>query len=113
MHEINLVGPSRFKTARNKNRRRDERRHQSRRTINYSFGSEKWVQTVQTTYLFWPKEDRRGQDRRDVTRRKVERRTRLKAHLHTGFRHQVQRQYFQNKMLTEDEKQMLNELIRH
>jgi hypothetical protein len=113
MHKINLLGPTRSKTSRDRNRRTEERRHQSRRTINYAFGSEKWIEVVQATYSFWPKEDRRGQDRRDTTRRKVERRTRLRAHRYTGFRHQVQRQQFQKQTLTEEEKQMLDELIRH
>lgn len=107
MNKLNLLG-----SLRDKSRRRDERRSKSRRTIKYTFGSDKWVEVVRALYVFWPKVDRRGQERRDVTRRMAERRTRLQQYRLHGFRQQTFRKQLQSQTLTEEERKMLNDLNR-
>lgn len=95
-----------------KNRRREERRSYSRRIIKHAFGSDKWVRVVRSSYVFWPKEDRRFQERRSVTRRMVERRTRLRKYRHHAFRQEALRNHAQSQMLTEEERKMLDDLSR-
>ena len=62
--------------------------------------------------MFWPKEDRRSQERRSLTRRMVERRTPLQKHRRHALRQQTLRKPLQSQMLTEDERKMLNDLNR-
>jgi hypothetical protein len=64
MNKLNLLV-----TFTNKNRRREERRRYSSRIIKHAFGSDKWVQVVRSSYMFWPKEGRRTQQRRSLMRR--------------------------------------------
>jgi len=95
-----------------KNRRREERRRAPRRLIKHAFASDKWVQVVRSSYVFWPKEDRRSLERRSVTRRMVERRTLLQKHRRHVIRQQTIRKHFQSQILTDDERKMLNDLNR-
>jgi len=103
MHKLNLLV-----SVRDKSRRRDERRRYSRRLIKHAFGSEKWVQVVRASYVFWPKEDRRSKERRNNIRRMVERRTRLHKYRLRALR----QQHLQSQILTEEERKMLNDLNR-
>mgnify|MGYP006077434365 CR=1 FL=1 len=99
---------------RDKCRRVDERRAVSRRLIKHPFGSAKWIQAVQTSYLLWPKEDRRINDRRCASRRMAERRMQIhKPRRQTTY----QRQRALNKnihkpLLTAEEIRMLRDLTR-
>jgi hypothetical protein len=54
---------------RNKPRQPSERRQQSRRRITSPFGSDEWVRTIRDSYAFWPKHDRRRDERRSERRR--------------------------------------------
>ncbi|MCK5663841.1 MAG: hypothetical protein KAI17_10160 [Thiotrichaceae bacterium] len=86
-------------------RRHAERRLKERRLITYPFGSIEWLNLIQQNYLLWPKEDRRQQDRRHQNRRHNQRRLsnigRPTSSAHTKKLH---------NLLTEEEKQMLNQL---
>ena len=84
-----------------KNSRQSERRSKERRIINFVFGSEEWLNSIKQEYLLWPKKNRRDQDRRQHFRR-------IKNIGHSTF--YVYTETMQN-LLTEEEKQMLNELI--
>jgi|GEM_PF-261546 hypothetical protein len=105
MSKINLLG-----TLRDKNRRREDRRSSFRRTIEHPFGSDRWVAVVRSLYAFWPKKDRRSEERRDLTRRSVERRTRSQKYRLGAFRPRIVKQRFPSQILTEEERQMLNDL---
>lgn len=107
MNKLNFLG-----SMRDKNRRKQDRRHSSRRTINYIFGSEKWIQAVRSSYLFWPNQDRRTQERRGVTRRIVERRTRLQKYRDYASRQLTTSKQLKVPLLTDEERQMLNDLNR-
>ncbi|MCF6203032.1 MAG: hypothetical protein L3J59_05070 [Methylococcaceae bacterium] len=89
---------------RKKNRRRAERRAKERRVITYAFGSPEWINAIQKDYLLWPKEDRRGKDRRNNSRRQGKRRTKNAAIPESTNTSQMY------SLLTTEEKQMLNEL---
>lgn len=91
---------------RQKSRRQSERRSEERRLVTFEFGSDEWVEMIKQNYLLWPKEDRRVQDRRQLARRKANRRTK-------GRDGPKNREYPKSlsDLLTAEEKQMLNELI--
>lgn len=107
MNKLNLLV-----SLTDRNRRRKERRQYARRIFKHAFGSDKWVQVVRSSYVFWPKEDRRFQERRIVTRRMAERRTRLRKYRRHAIRQQTLRNHLQSQMLTEEERKMLNDLNR-
>jgi hypothetical protein len=107
MNKLNLLV-----SLTDKSRRREERRQYYRRILKHAFGSDKWVQVVRSSYVFWPKEDRRCQERRSVTRRMVERRTLLRKYRRHAFQQPSMRNHLQGQMLTEEERRMLNDLNR-
>ena len=76
-----------------------DRRHQGRRSVTSPFGSAEWIKAVQVNYLFWPKQDRRQQERRSRSRR-------VYQSIHCVSRHQ-------KISLTTEERQMLIELTAH
>ena len=84
-----------------KNSRQSERRLKERRIMTYAFGSTEWLKAIKQDYLLWPKQDRRRQDRRQNLRR-IKNTGRSTSSVYTKT--------MQN-LLTEEEKQMLNELI--
>lgn len=94
------------------NRRREERRQYYRRIFKHAFGSDKWVEVVRSTYAFWPKEDRRFQERRSVTRRIVERGALFGKYRRHGLRQQPLKNHYQSQILTEEERKMINDLSR-
>jgi hypothetical protein len=77
MNKINLLV-----SLTDMNRRREELRQYYRRIFKDAFGSDKWVEVVRSTYTFWPKEDRRFQERRSVTHRIVEQGALLEKYRH-------------------------------
>lgn len=107
MNKLNLLV-----SFRDRSRRRDERRRYSRRIIKHAFASDKWIEVVRSSYVFWPKDDRRSQERRNVMRRMVERRARLQKHRLHSLRQQMLTRHLQSPILTEEERKMLNELNR-
>ncbi len=107
MNKLNLLV-----SLTDKNRRREDRRSNSRRIIKYAFGSDKWVLVVRSSYTFWPKEDRRAQERRSITRRMVERRIQLRKYRRNPLRQRVLGKHHQSQMLSEEERKMLNDLSR-
>jgi hypothetical protein len=95
------------KESRGQSRRRLERRSDCRRVIKYAFGSEQWVEAVQSSYILWPKLERRESGRRK-TERRIER-----IHYQSRIRRQrVRKQSLHQSMLTAEEKKMLNDLNR-
>jgi hypothetical protein len=88
-------------------RRKDDRRSEERRTINYPFGSKEWLENISNHYLVWPKYDRRDGSRREHERRSADRRQRqlLKQH-------RVDQDYLQS-VLTREERIMIQDLISH
>ncbi len=90
----------------NDNRRRIERRNHKRRLIQYEFGSSLWVSAIQQEYLLWPKHERRVQNRRMQERRKNYRRMR-----HFGISGRPINRQELHALLTQEEKQMLDELM--
>jgi hypothetical protein len=107
MNKLNLLV-----SLTDKSRRRAERRQYYRRILKHAFGSDKWVQVVRSSYVFWPKEDRRFQERRSLTRRMVERRAQLRKYCRPALRQQPLRTHLQGRMLSEEERKMLNDLNR-
>jgi hypothetical protein len=93
-------------------RRVEERRNHSRRLIKYPFGSAKWVEAVQSTYIMWPREDRRDQDRRIVSRRRNERRNVLHAYRRRSRHQRMMDRTIRSQALTIEERNMLNDLNR-
>ena len=89
---------------RQKNRRHSERRAVERRVILHPFNSPEWVNEIKQSYLLWPKKDRRVKDRRTESRRSGHRRT---GRLSDSFIDSSKKTY---DLLTNEEKQMLNEL---
>lgn len=87
-------------------RRRHERRIKERRAVGYPFGSPEWLERVQKDNVLWPKHDRRYHERRQQDRRKNNRRT--------GNIKRARPFHLKNAqdLLTEEEKQLLNELMR-
>ncbi len=69
--------------------------------MTYAFGSAEWLKAIKQDYLLWPKQDRRCQDRRQNLRR-IKNTGRSTSSVYTKT--------MQN-LLTEEEKQMFNELI--
>lgn len=96
--------------SRNSSRRRNERRNGCRRVIKYDFGCNQWLKAVQSSYILWPKQDRRIDERRSLNRRFAERRVERLQYRHSTRRQKVSKQYSQQPMLTAEEKKMLNDL---
>ncbi len=94
------------KDFRQKKRRESERRLKNRRINPYAFGSAEWVNLIQQEYLLWPRQDRRSEDRRAQPRRQGCRR----IHNSGQVRPSVHTKTLQD-LLTNEEKQMLNEII--
>jgi hypothetical protein len=92
--------------SRQKSRRSDERRKQENRKIKYAFGSPEWIEEIKKHYSMWPKEDRRNHDRRSQDRRTRDRRTEIRVES-TSSKKLAKKGI---GLLTEEEKQMLNEL---
>jgi hypothetical protein len=107
MNKLNLLV-----SLTDKSRRKEERRQYYRRIFKHAFASDKWLEVVRSSYVFWPKEDRRFQERRSVTRRIVERRILLRKYRRHALRQQPLRNHLQGQMLTEEERKMLNDLNR-
>ncbi len=98
---------------RDKVRRMAERRKSSRRIIKAEFGSDKWVRAIQASYVLWPKEDRREQDRRITSRRTLERRDQLQRFRGMSLRQRMLKKQRQTQVLTAEEKAMLKDLHNH
>jgi len=81
---------------RSSSRQRSERRNQDRRKVNSPFGSKEWIEAVKAKYAFWPKYDRREDERRSARRR-------LKQTNRVASR-------YQELSITDEERQMLVEL---
>lgn len=109
MNKINLLV-----SLGDKNRRVKDRRNEPRRVVEHAFGSEKWIQVIRSSYVFWPKEEQRIQERREETRRIAERRTERRVgqekQRFEAFRKQTLKRPRQNQTLTEEERQMLRDL---
>jgi hypothetical protein len=97
-------------SSRQHSRRIEERRNHCRREIEYAFGSEKWIQVLKSSYLLWPKIDRREQERRDLSRRNLERRVRLQTYRRP--QHRSLQDHIEIHGLTADEKNMIEALTR-
>ena len=87
-------------------RRQHERRIKERRAVQYRFGSPEWLSRVQQENLLYPKQDRRNSDRRSHERRKKHRRTT------NAERKSAVNPTSPAQILTPEEKQMLNDLMR-
>lgn len=92
--------------SRQRSRRQQERRVKERRAADYPFGSPEWIKRVQQDNYLWPKEDRRSNDRRRQERRQNPRRVKNVHKTMTG------KNLSSHNLLTREEKQMLNELMR-
>jgi len=93
------------KDFRQKKRRESERRLKNRRINPYPFGSTEWINLIQQEYLLWPRQDRRSDERRAQPRRQgCRRNTNIGRARPSGHRKTMQ------GLLTNEEKQMLNEL---
>ncbi len=92
---------------RGKTRREAERRSIERRENIFEFGSLEWQQVVQQEYLLWPKQDRRQLERRSLGRRAMARRVKNNGHNKSFIKPKKL-----EALLTNEERQMLNELIR-
>ena len=97
---------------RDDSRRQQERRTGCRRIIKFRFGSEQWVKAVQSSYVLWPKQDRRLGERRYLSRRVSERRSDVKQYRSRLRRQRALKQYIQQPILTAEEKKLLNDLNR-
>ncbi len=95
---------------RDKARRIDERRRYTRRLVTAAFGSDKWVEAIQSNYVLWPKQDRRSSERRNVDRRWAERRSQLRAYRRKAFRQRIMDKQMPSHTLTTEERNMLNDL---
>ncbi len=82
------------------------RRIKERRSIEYQFGSTAWLGRVRQGYQLWPKLDRRKTDRRSQDRRRINRRAQ-----NIKMKH-AKNQLTPQNLLTAEEKQMLNDLMR-
>jgi hypothetical protein len=105
-----IMKTSNTSDSRYKSRRIEERRRGCRRLIKHAFGTEQWIKAVQSTYLLWPKEERRTDERRSVSRRLAERRVEVSQYRNRTRRPRILKQYIQQPMLTAEEKALLNEL---
>ena len=92
--------------SRRRTRRQNERRTQERRADNYPFGSPEWLNRLQQENLLYPKQDRRRCDRRSQERRKKPRR------VSNGNEARVFKVSSLHQLLTQEEKQMLSDLMR-
>jgi len=77
------------------------------------FGSDKWVRAIQASYVLWPKEDRRQQDRRITSRRTLERRDQLQRFRGMSLRQRMLKKQRQTQVLTAEERAMLKDLHNH
>ncbi len=94
-----------FNMPSNQSKRQHERRTKERRAEDYPFGSQEWLDRIKQENLLWPKYDRRRSDRRKAERRQVDMDT------PSAFKKpKINVLRFQN-ILTDEEKQMLNDLI--
>lgn len=104
---------------RKKNRRTEEHRRHARRINQHAFGTEQWRLVIEASYAFWPKEDRRLEERRSLSRREEERRTGLANYRRQSLRQQVLRRSEQKERLTTEDRltteeiKMLNEMNKH
>lgn len=92
--------------SRQTSRRAIERRVKEKRTIVYAFGSREWLEEIKKHYSMWPKTDRRIQDRRSLERRNLDRRIVIRVG-NTSARALAKKGV---GLLSDEEKQMLNEL---
>lgn len=92
------------------NRRVAERRYHKRRVIPHAFGTAEWIQAVQQAYVFWPRQDRRSQERRVAKRRGEERRIDVAKYRQLSLRRRIHRQTPQTQILSREERQMLHDL---
>ncbi len=93
--------------SRQKTRRKLERRVKERRVNPYEFGSVEWREIIQQQYLLWPKEDRRNSERRSLARRQGNRRIKK-----NGQVRMPRQPNSLSDLLTNEEREMLNELSR-
>lgn len=93
--------------SRQGSRRKTERRKKDQRVITHEFGSPEWILEVKKSYTFWPKEDRRKSERRGEDRRTLDRRSELRVG-RTSAKLQAQKGTY---VLTDEEKEMLNDLM--
>jgi hypothetical protein len=105
-----IMKTSNTSDSRYKSRRIEERRCGCRRLIKHAFGTEQWIKTIQSTYILWPKEERRAGERRSASRRLAERRFEVSQSKNRTRRPRMLKQYIQQPMLTAEEKALLNEL---
>ncbi|MGR9115616.1 MAG: hypothetical protein ACU85E_07605 [Gammaproteobacteria bacterium] len=92
--------------SRQQSNRRQERRVKERRGIDYPFGSPEWIERVQQEHYLWPKQDRRNNERRMHDRRQKSR------HFMNGRKASSRNSIKSQDLLTEEEKKLLNELMR-
>jgi hypothetical protein len=92
-------------SSRRHSRRIEERRNHCRREIAYAFGSDDWVRVIKSSYVLWPKTDRRNQERRYLSRRNLERRLRLQTYRRP--QHLSLEDHIERHGLTSDEKNMI------
>jgi hypothetical protein len=95
---------------RDKMRRTTERRQRVRRVIRAAFGSDKWIAAIQSSYVLWPKQERRDRERRSIDRRWAERRTQLRALRRRPYRQRIIDKVIRSQTLTAEERSMLNDL---
>ena len=89
-----------------------DRRCHTRRILPYAFGTPEWVDAVQQAYAFWPRQDRRNQERRVVTRRTLERAVGedTAKYRQLSMRRRIRRQQPETNMLSVEEIEMLQDL---
>lgn len=95
------------KNIRQNVRRTTERRTKERRTVLFEFDSVEWRQVIQQEYLLWPKKDRRQSDRRTIGRRQMLRRVKKGGRAKKNIKSRSL-----SALLTSEEREMINELIR-
>ena len=93
------------KNTRQTTRRKTERRIKERRINPHEFGSVEWREMIQQQYFLWPKEDRRNSDRRSSSRRQSSRRVK-----NSGQARMPRQSKNLSDLLTNEERDMLNEL---
>ena len=81
-------------------RKKNERRIQDRRQVEFEFGSLQWIEHVKKNYVAWPKIDRRNETRREGERRLE---NSQKAHNNNDD--------YSSDLLTEEEKLYFNHLF--
>ncbi len=94
-----------YEHYRSKKYRKSDRRGIERRTVLFPFGSVEWVEKIQKDYLLWPKQDRRIDDRRNQFLERCRRRQKEMTQFLSGSNNY-------SNLLTEEEREMLNEISR-